>query len=1038
MKKDVVSKKLSMRFAALFLAGAMLFSYGAVGIANAAGDNAGDSSGPGDSVRGGGAAVTNQTDELGYSVKLYDNTNGLPTSDANAILSTNDGFLWIGGYSGLIRYDGTTFERITGIEGVTNVNTLFQDSEDRIWIGTNDNGAVVTYKSETLHFDFNNGLNSSSIRSIAEDSDGNIIIGTTQGLYYIDKSMKVHTLDEPLLNNDYIQKLVSDEHGKIYGSARSGSVFCIEGLKVTSTIKPSDIGLSRVNTVYPDPDEQGVLYLGTTDCKVYRGSISDEFKNVKTINIFDADVDGSVSNLSEADEKPVNWITKASGKIWVVRDDIVGWLDDSYAFHSIKNLPLNSAISSMEEDYEGNLWFSSTRQGILKIVENKFSNITERNGLKEAVVNATCLHEGNLYIGTDTGLQIFDNRSSLIKNPLVKHIGGARIRCIKEDKNQNLWISTYTEDLGLICYTKNKNIISFTTKNGMPDNQIRGTCETADGSILAATNKGIVVIKNNKVENVIDASKGLDNTVILTVEEDDDGTYYLGTDGGGIYTVNGSTITHKGRADGLTSDVILRIKKDKKRGVLWIITSNSIQYVKDGQIKEVKGFPYNNNYDIYFDKGDNAWVVASNGFYVVKAEDMLYKSEYDYQQYDNNSGLPSMATVNAYSELGDDGTLYVAARNGVFSVNIEKYFEKLHDIRLNVPYVEADGERYFADENNLITLPASAEIVTVYGFAITYSMQNPKIRYRLDGVDSDYNNAFKTEFQPVRYTNIKGGTYTFQLSVTNASTGQIQQTQKVTIQKNNAFYEETWFMLLVCLLALGLIFLVFRVYIARKTKAFLKKQEKDRLLIREMVEAFSKTIDMKDRYTRGHSARVARYTVMLAEEMGKGQEELDAFYNIALLHDIGKIGIPGEVLNKQGKLTDEEFAIIKSHTTLGRDALKNISIMPELAIGAGSHHERPDGHGYPEGLSGDDIPEVARIIAVADTFDAMYSDRPYRKRMNFDKAVSIIKEVSGTQLDSEVVDAFLRLVNKGYFKAKDDVGGGSTEDINNIRKNYDK
>ena len=85
----------------------------------------------------------------------------------------------------------------------------------------------------------------------------------------------------------------------------------------------------------------------------------------------------------EADEKPVNWITKASGKIWVVRDDIVGWLDNNYVFHSIKNLPLNSAISSMEEDYEGNLWFSSTRQGILKIVENKFSNITERNGLTE-------------------------------------------------------------------------------------------------------------------------------------------------------------------------------------------------------------------------------------------------------------------------------------------------------------------------------------------------------------------------------------------------------------------------------------------------------------------------------------------------------------------------------------------------------------------------------------------------------------------------------------------------------------------------------
>ena len=108
--------------------------------------------------------------------------------------------------------------------------------------------------------------------------------------------------------------------------------------------------------------------------------------------------------------------------------------------------------------------------------------------------------------------------------------------------------------------------------------------------------------------------------------------------------------------------------------------------------------------------------------------------------------------------------------------------------------------------------------------------------------------------------------------------------------------------------------------------------------------------------------------------------------------------------------------------------------MPELAVGAGAHHERPDGRGYPRGLKGDEIPRVAQIIAVADTFDAMYSDRPYRKRMNFDKVCSIIQEVSGTQPEPDVVDAFMRLVKKGEFRAPDDTGGGTTEDIDNIHK----
>ena len=156
------------------------------------------------------------------------------------------------------------------------------------------------------------------------------------------------------------------------------------------------------------------------------------------------------------------------------------------------------------------------------------------------------------------------------------------------------------------------------------------------------------------------------------------------------------------------------------------------------------------------------------------------------------------------------------------------------------------------------------------------------------------------------------------------------------------------------------------------------------------------------------------------------------------MHDIGKIGIKPEVLNKNGKLTDEEFTLIKSHSIQGYNVLKDISIMPELATGAKSHHERPDGRGYPDGIKGDEIPRAAQIIAVADTFDAMYSNRPYRNRMNFEKVVSIIKEVSGTQLTEDVVDAFLRLVEQGKFRDPDDNGGGSMDDINNIHKKQDE
>ncbi len=904
----------------------------------------------GTEYQGGGAAVTERAGEMGYSVKLYDGTNGLPTSDANAILSASDGFIWIGSYGGLIRYDGVTFERQTSPSEITNVNTLFEDSRGYLWAGTNDNGVVAVNREKVWHYDYRDGMDTSSIKAISEDSSGNVIIGTTQGIYYVDVDMKLHKLDDPLLNGEYILRMTVDSNGAIYGNTRNGFIFCIRNLKVETCLNGNELGIGSVMTIFPDNQTPGMIYVGTDKSTVCYGNLSDNLKDLKQIDIVDSGEENS--------EKTINWISYESGKIWVVRDDMVGWLDEKMAFHALHNLPLDSAIGSVTEDYEGNLWFTSTRQGIMKIVANKFSNITEHNALSSEVVNATCLHDGKLYIGTDTGLQIIDENNVVIHEKIADLIGEARIRCIMEDSEKNLWISTYTNDKGLICLTPEGELISYTEKNGLINNQIRATASASDGSILVATNGGLVVIKDGKIKRTVGADSGINNTVVLTVAEEK-GKYYLGTDGDGIYVVDGNNVTHIGREDGLTSDVILRIKEDDKRGVYWIITSNSVEYMKDGKITSVEGFPYTNNYDIYFDDGDNAWVLASNGFYVVKAQDMIDKKQFEYLFYDYTSGLPSMATVNGYSDKDENGTLYVAGRSGVFTVNINNYFEQTHPIKLCVPYVEANGKRYYPNENNTIELPASAGAVTIYGYAITYSMQNPKIRYSLDGVDREGKYVFKQDMRPVSYTNLRGGRYTWSMSVANTSTGDIQQTQKLTIIKERALYEVWWFILLCVLVIIAVSAVCVKMYIKRKFQKLLKKQEEDKRLVREMVEAFAKTIDMKDEYTNGHSSRVAKYTVMLAKELGYDDETVEKYYNIALLHDIGKIGIPGEVLNKQGKLTDREFKIIKSHSALGYNALKNISIMPELAIGAGAHHERPDGKGYPKGLKGDEIRRVA-------------------------------------------------------------------------------
>jgi HD-GYP domain-containing protein (c-di-GMP phosphodiesterase class II) len=190
-----------------------------------------------------------------------------------------------------------------------------------------------------------------------------------------------------------------------------------------------------------------------------------------------------------------------------------------------------------------------------------------------------------------------------------------------------------------------------------------------------------------------------------------------------------------------------------------------------------------------------------------------------------------------------------------------------------------------------------------------------------------------------------------------------------------------------------------------------KNLEKEQLLI-HIVQTLAGTIDAKDTYTNGHSGRVAEYSMEIARRAGYPAQRQSDIYMMGLLHDVGKIGIPDAVINKPARLTDEEYEIIKTHPVMGARILKNIQEMPKLATGARWHHERYDGRGYPDGLKGGDIPEEARIIAVADAYDAMTSRRSYRGVMSQEKVRSEIEKGRGTQFDPRFADIMLAMIDE--------------------------
>ena len=934
---------------------------------------------------------------------LYNSANGLLTSEANAIAQTSDGFLWVGSYSGLSRYDGSSFKSYDSINGVPGVVSLYVDGKERLWIGTNDNGVALFEDEKFTSFADTEVLSSHSIRAISEDGDGNIIVGTTMGVGYIDQNNELHALNEPQLNGEYIEALVRDKDGVVYGQTITGSIFSIENLRVRNFYEAENTDFGGGLCIAPDPNEPGYVYIGTMENTIVHTTLSKGMKSQKVYSI------GEMTEL--------NSILPVGDEVYICSDGGIGYISKRGVFRKLTGLPMDNSVDSAMEDSEGNLWFTSSRQGIMKIVPNDFVDVTGHAGISGVIVNSTCVADDMLYIGCDDGLIILDGERNRVENELTGMLAGIRIRSIRKGSDGTLYFATYSES-GLVMLSPDGQISTCSSVNGLSSDRVRTSLEMQDGNIAVATSGGVNIIRNGKVKQILNAESGVKNSEILCIAQKSDGTLLMGSDGDGIYAYSDGDVRRFGRSDGLSSEVVMRMVADPvERDAFWIVTSNRIDYMDSkGQISNVEKFPYADNFDIYFDDADNAWILSGFGIYVIARDNFFDDKELDMTFYDSKSGLPTTATANSYSWIDNDSTLYIAGSAGVISVRMDKIQDKRDILQLAVPYIEADDQIYSIGEDGTVTIPASTKRLTVNCHAITYTLKNPKVKYQLKGFDDDAETVTRRDLAPVTYTNLNGGTYTFELSSLLPATSEVANTTTVTIHKELHFYE---YLLVRILGAFALALIVGAImwrYFNRKIIALEKRRKQQKAFINQTINAFAKAIDFKDRYTNGHSFRVAEYTKKIAQRMGFDEGKIEEIYNIALLHDIGKIAIPDEILNKPSGLNDEEYEVMKSHAKIGNEILKEITSDPKLALGAGCHHERIDGKGYPNGLKGDKIPQVAQIIAVADTFDAMYSTRPYRKKLELSTVLDEIRRIAGTQLNPEIVDVFVSLCDDGEIK----------------------
>ena len=762
-----------------------------------------------------------------YTAVLYNNRNGLPTSEANAIAQTDDGFIWIGSYAGLIRYDGKTFERIDEDTPISNVRALFTDSHNRLWIGTNDAGFLMMENGRFRRWSKAELSDSVVIRCFSEDADGYIYVGTTSGIVVISPDLEL-TADHSGGMEGAVQNLRRGSDGLVYALTRTGNLACYDKGQQVSMMAAEDCPVENISCILPDADNPGWFWLGATGSRVYYGQASEGFQHARALDL------GELADPECLEE--------IGGQIWVCARNGIGRLDgDSVTL--LQDVPMDNSVQHVMTDYQGNLWFVSTRQGVMKVVPNQFEDLFARWGISSRVVNSTCLYEDMLFLATDEGLTAVKDGKAVDSIPLsgaetasgkaleatdlLTYLDNTRIRSVIRDSRGNLWISPWNGD-GLIRYAAGEMVV-FTPEDGMASEKCRAVYECEDGSILAAQSGGLSVIRDGKAAAVYGTEQGLTNLGILTVTEGFNGEYILGTDGGGVFIVQPEGITHIGSEDGLGSDVVMRVRRSRGENVIWIVTGNSLAYMTpDHQVTTVRGFPYANNYDLYENSRGELWVLSSSGIYVASAGQLLANDTIEAMYYNAENGLDCITTANSYSELTEDGDLYIACTSGVTKVNIEQPFETDVAVKMAVPFVDANGKRIWPDSDGEFTIPSDTRKLTVSSFVLNYAPLNPKVSCFLKGFDTDPVTLNCSDLTPADYTNLRGGEYRYVMRLEGEDKNGSNELS-VVIRKELAIHEQLWFWIVVGTVLLLINIWLIRLLLKRQARRIERKKDQERI-----------------------------------------------------------------------------------------------------------------------------------------------------------------------------------------------------------------
>ena len=714
-----------------------------------------------------------------FDIVYYGREHGLDDSEVTDIIQTEDGYIWLGSYNGLFRYDGLRFENIQLHPAVKNVRKLFVDSRQRLWIGTNDSG-VVCYdfvSGEGTLFDSERGLKSDAVRYICEDNNGNIYVATDREVAKIMRDGQIKIFDK-WPDVTAVEALKSAPSGDVIGVTENGMLFVIRNdmLIFDEEIDIEDDETTRYRSLEIVDDQ---IYVGTT------GDLIVQYKKEGDIYACRGRFSLGINNVVELIHP-----SGANGLI-VCSKEGVGYLD----FNTRENLMANNLDFSIEDalmDYQGNIWLLSKSQGVIKCSRTPFLNLLKAAGIESQTVNAIIKKDDRLYMGSEKGLIIIDTLTNEpVTNGLTTDVSGYRIRDVMEDSKGNLWLSTYSSNAVIkVCSDGEVKYLGNKQKDGT-NRKCRFALELSDGKVALSSNgEGLVFFDGDTEVQVIGKEEGMSNTTILCAAEREDGSILAGSDGDGIYIINNGKIAGNiGKTEGLTSGVILQIKPCSE-GYIYV-TGNALFFDNGNEIKNIDTFPHNDNYDVLFDGEGNAYVTSSAGLYSLPEKELLEYNVQNYTLMNVDWGLTGRLKANAKNEY-KDGVFYLACVDGARALERQHAKVEISDFKMHLKEVVYDGGTVYPKDGK-VTIPAVPGRI-VFNIAVNnYTFSNPRIRYYLEGSGDDGILCLQDEIFPLSFTNLPQGKYKLHIQVLDNNSSEIIKEEIIDVEKEAQMYELWYF-----------------------------------------------------------------------------------------------------------------------------------------------------------------------------------------------------------------------------------------------------